>query len=43
MIYKVYVLLPTIVVSDGIVGIAWLGKFLAGDMERTRKRARMCP
>ena len=40
MIYKVYVLLPTIVVSDGIVGIAWLGKIFSLRYGKNKKKSK---
>lgn len=38
MIYKVFVLLPTIIVSDGIVGIAWLGKIFSWRYGKNKKK-----
>lgn len=40
MIYKVYVLLPTIVVADGIVGIAWLGKVFGWRYGQNKKKSK---
>ena len=40
MIYKVFVLLPTIVVSDGIVGIAWLGKIFSLRYGKNKKMSK---
>ena len=40
MIYKVFVLLPTIVVSDGIVGIAWLGKVFSLQYGNNKKKSK---
>lgn len=40
MIYKVFVLFPTIVVSDGIVGIAWLRKFFSWRYGKDKKKGK---
>lgn len=40
MIYKVFVLFPTIVVSDGIVGIAWLGKVFGWRYGKNKKKSK---
>jgi hypothetical protein len=40
MIYKVFALLPTIVVSDGFVGITWLGKIFSLGYGKNKKKSK---
>ena len=40
MIYRVFVLFPTVVVSDGIVGIAWLGKVFFWRYGKNKKKGK---
>ena len=39
MIYRVFVLFPTIVVSDGIVGIAWLGQVFSWRCGKNKQKS----